>query len=140
MMDKLTCLQVLCHYLAAEYFHCYLNQMPKPLSYRSNILRIETNWEYWLNYLDDLLVKLNERFDTLSYKPFLNTSFYKRVYTYCCCMCLCEAKATVQRNWAAFFDWFGLLNWVWGSNWCYSIKGSVFLVLFMQGDRESWIF
>ena len=40
-LTKLTCLQVLCHYWDADYFHSYLNQMLKPLGHRSYNLRAE---------------------------------------------------------------------------------------------------
>ena len=41
---------------------------------------------------DALLVKLYEKSDTLSYKPFLNNGFYKLVYKHFYCLCLREAK------------------------------------------------
>ena len=49
--------------------------MPKPLSHSSYFLKVKKNWEYWLNYYDELLVEIVKKSDTLSYKPFLNTAF-----------------------------------------------------------------
>ena len=37
----LTCLQVLCHYWAVDYFYIYLNQVPKPPSHSPYIFRIK---------------------------------------------------------------------------------------------------
>ena len=75
----LTCFQVLCHCWTVDYFHCYLNQMSQPIIHYSYIFRIENDWEYWLNYSNDLLVKLIEATDILSYQIFLNTGFCKLV-------------------------------------------------------------
>ena len=57
-----------------EYFHCNSN-MPKLLSHSSYILRIEKRWQYWLNCSDDIFVKIIEKFDTWSYKPFFEHYF-----------------------------------------------------------------
>ena len=46
--------------------HLLESKMLKPQSHRFYILRIEKNWQYWLNYSDDLLVKLHEKFGTFS--------------------------------------------------------------------------
>ena len=70
-----TYFKVLCYHWAIDYFHCYLNQITRPLSSSSHILRIEKDWEYLLDYSNDLLIQLIEKSDTLSYKPFLKHYF-----------------------------------------------------------------
>ena len=77
LWTDLKCIQVLCHYWAANYFHSCLNQMPKRLTHSFYILSIEKNWQYWFNYSDDLLVKLHEKSDTLSKKPFFKHWLFK---------------------------------------------------------------
>ena len=47
-----------------------LYKLSKPLSHSCYILRIENSQHYWLIYSDDLLGKIIEKCDTLSYKPF----------------------------------------------------------------------
>ena len=128
----LTCIKVMWYCLAVNYFWCCLNQMPKPLIRGSYILRIEKYEECWLTYSDDLLVKLNEKSDTLSYKPLFKNFFLQTNLQVFLCLCLCEAKANAQKNWAAH-----LFHLVWVDISFYSIKGSTFLVLFDYGDRES---
>ena len=128
----LTCIKVMWYCLAVNYFWCCLNQMPKPLIRGSYILRIEKYEECWLTYSDDLLVKLNEKSDTLSYKPLFKKFFLQTNLQVFLCLCLCEAKANAQKNWAAH-----LFHLVWVDISFYSIKGSTFLVLFDYGDRES---
>ena len=128
----LTCIKVMWYCLAMNYFWCCLNQMPKPLIRGSYILRIEKYEECWLTYSDDLLVKLNEKSDTLSYKPLFKNFFLQTNLQVFLCLCLCEAKANAQKNWAAH-----LFHLVWVDISFYSIKGSTFLVLFDYGDRES---
>ena len=129
----LTCIKVMWYCLAMNYFWCCLNQMPKPLIRGSYILRIEKYEECWLTqHSDDLLVKLNEKSDTLSYKPLFKNFFLQTNLQVFLCLCLCEAKANAQKNWAAH-----LFHLVWVDISFYSIKGSTFLVLFDYGDRES---
>ena len=128
----LTCIKVMWYCLAVNYFWCCLNQMPKPLIRGSYILRIEKCEECWLTYSDDLLVKINEKSNTLSYKPLFKNFFLQTNLQVFLCLCLCEAKANAQKNWAAH-----LFHLVWVDISFYSIKGSTFLVLFDYGDRES---
>ena len=56
------------HCWAVYHFHGYLDQMPKALSQSFYISRIEKDWEFWLNYSDDLLEIIEK---SLSYKPFV---------------------------------------------------------------------
>ena len=129
----LTCIKVMWYCLAMNYFWCCLNQMPKPLIRGSYILRIEKYEECWLTqHSDDLLVKLNEKSDTLSYKQLFKNCFLQTNSQAFLCLCLCEAKANAQENWAAH-----LFHLVWVDILFYSIKVSTFLVLFEHDDRES---
>ena len=83
--------------------------MPKPLRPSCYILRIQKDWEYQLNFSYNLLVKLIEKYDTLSYTPsllfikYLNTAFYKVFYMFFYRLRLCEGKAVAQKNWAVFY-------------------------------------
>ena len=76
---RFTCHRVIFHYWTIDYFHCYFNQMTKPLRHSSFTLSIEKDWEYKFNYSDDLLVDLIEKSKTFNYKLFLKTSFYNLV-------------------------------------------------------------
>ena len=67
-MDWIEFLQVLCHYWIRYCIYCYLNKIPKLANHSFYILRIEKDWQNWLNYSDDLLVKLLEKSDTLTNK------------------------------------------------------------------------
>ena len=89
-LTGLTCLQVLWHYCAADYFHSYLNQIPKPLNHRSYNLRVEKDWQYWINQITYYLNSLrNLIYCFKSY--FLNTGFHKLVYT-CFIVYVCVKK------------------------------------------------
>ena len=68
------CLQVICHYWAVNYFYRYLNQTGKLLSLNLFVFRIEEKLVCWLIYLDNLLVKCIEKYNTFSYKPLLKHS------------------------------------------------------------------
>ena len=54
---------------------------------------------------------------------FLNTGFYKLVYTYFYCLCLCETKVAVQINRAVFYI---SLIWFWGAFGITVLKVSCF--------------
>ena len=111
-----------------EYFHCCLNQMPKPVSYSSCVLKIEKARKYGLNYSDDLLVKRIGKFDILSCKVashFLNTAFSKLVYTYFVVFVGVKQKLRSKKIEPCFtFVCLGL-GWQWVLQYC------VFLVVFM---------
>ena len=129
----LTCIKVMWYCLAVNYFWCCLNQMPKPLSRGSYILRIEKYEECWLTYSDDLLVKLNEKSDKLRYKPLFKNYFLQTnlqvffVYVYV------KQKLTLKEpDPHICFIWFELIFRFTVSKvlrfWCW---------LFEYGDRES---
>ena len=97
-----------CSFRTEEYFHCYLNQMPKPLVHSSNILRTKKHWEFWLNYSDDLLVKPIEKSDILSHRLFFNTAFYKLVSTYFIVYVRVKQKLLLKKiKPYSTFDWLG---------------------------------
>ena len=98
-----TYFKVLCYHWAIDYFHCYLNQITRPLSSSSYILRIEKDWEYLLDYSNDLLIQLIEKSDTLSYKPFLKHYFLETSLHVFLLQCLCKAKSALQNNRAVFY-------------------------------------
>ena len=85
LWTKLACFKIMCCFWAVDYFHCYLNQMPKQLIHSSYILKTKKDWKYWLNYSEyPIPYKLNS-LRNLTYwvtSHFLNTAFYKLVYTY----------------------------------------------------------
>ena len=132
-LTGLTCLQVLWHYCAADYFHSCLNQMPKPLNHRFYNLRVEKDWQYWINQITYYLNSLrNLIYCFKSY--FLNTGFNKLVYTYfivyvCVKKNLQFKKKTKNKNknWDVFILVEFSFDWQLGG---YSIIFFVFLMLF----------
>ena len=47
------------------------------------------------------------------------------------CLCLCKAKDAVEQQQKKLSRILHLFELVWDEIWCYNIKDSVFLVLFM---------
>ena len=121
----LTCIKVMWYCLAMNYFWCCLNQMPKPLIRGSYILRIEKYEECWLTeHSDDLLVKLNEKSDTLSYKPLFKNCFYKLIHKHFFVYVYVKQKLTLMKTEPHIcFIWFGLIFCFTVSKflrfWCY---------------------
>ena len=73
------------------------------------------------------LIELNEPSNALNYKSFLNIEFYKLFYTFLFFIFASKKIFFFKRTELHFIYYFDL---VWDGIWCYSIKDSVFLVLF----------
>ena len=64
---------------------------------------------------------------------FLNITFNKLFYKYFYCLYLCGKNKSFVLETESILHFFHL---IWGGVWCYSIKGSVFLLRFLWCCRE----
>lgn len=115
LWTKLACFKIMCCFWAVDYFHCYLNQMPKQLIHSSYILKTKKDWEYWLNYSVDLSIELFETFDALNSKLF-SKHWILHVFLL---VIIAWKKIFCLSILSHILDPLGL---VWSATWCYSMK------------------